>query len=49
MLPGSSTIKRLHHSSGHLHQLNIDGEVISNSERDDLNREVFHTQGQLAS
>jgi RHS repeat-associated protein len=35
--------------SGHLHQLNLDGQVISDMERDDLHREVYRTQGKLTS
>ncbi|QHG64924.1 hypothetical protein C2H86_11075 [Pseudomonas putida] len=34
---------------GHLHQLNLDGQVISDMERDDLHREVYRTQGKLTS
>jgi RHS repeat-associated protein len=49
VLPDGRTIERLHYGSGHLHQINIDGEVISDMERDDLHREVARTQGTLAS
>ncbi|WP_373365864.1 RHS repeat domain-containing protein [Pseudomonas syringae] len=35
--------------SGHLHQLNLDGQLISDMERDDLHREVYRTQGKLTS
>ena len=48
-LPDGRTINRLHYGSGHLHQINIDGEVISDFERDDLHREVLRTQGQLTT
>lgn len=34
---------------GRLHQLNLDGLVISDMERDDLHREVYRTQGKLTS
>ncbi|RMO26900.1 Cell-wall associated Rhs protein with YD-repeats and PAAR motif, partial [Pseudomonas amygdali pv. morsprunorum] len=34
---------------GHLHQLNLDGQLISDMERDDLHREVYRTQGKLTS
>ena len=33
----------------HLHQFNLDGQVISDMERDDLHREVYRTQGKLTS
>ena len=32
-----------------MHQLNLDGQVISDMERDDLHREVYRTQGKLTS
>ena len=37
----------MYYGSGHLHQLNLDGRVISDFERDRLHREVTLTQGQL--
>ena len=40
---------RLCCGSGHLRQLNVDGQVISDMERDDLRREVYRTQGKLIS
>lgn len=46
-LPDGRTINSLYYGSGHLHQLNLNGEVISNMERDDLHREVFRSQGAL--
>ena len=49
ILPDGRIINKLHYGSGHLHQVNIDGEVISDFERDDLHREVARTQGQLAT
>lgn len=48
-LPDGRTINKLHYGSGHLHQINIDGEVISDFERDDLHREISRTQGQLST
>jgi hypothetical protein len=39
----------LYYGSGHLHQLNLDGQLISDIERDDLHREVLRTQGALTS
>jgi len=38
-----------YYGSGHLHQLNLDGQVISDMERDDLHGEVYRTQGKLTS
>ena len=49
VLPDGRTINKLHYGSGHLHQINIDGEVISDFERDDLHREILRTQGQLTT
>ncbi|HDS1130710.1 TPA: RHS repeat protein [Stenotrophomonas maltophilia] len=43
-LPDGRKINHLYYGSGHLHQLNLDGEVISDMERDDLRREVYRTQ-----
>ena len=41
------TLNYLHYGSGHLHQINLDGRVISDIERDALHREVQRTQGNL--
>ncbi|WP_213881486.1 RHS repeat-associated core domain-containing protein, partial [Pseudomonas sp. dw_358] len=48
-LPDGRKVNHLYYGSGHLHQLNIDGQVISDFERDDLHREVYRTQGNLTS
>ncbi len=48
-LPDGRQVNHLYYGSGHLHQLNIDGQVISDFERDDLHREVYRTQGKLTS
>ncbi|MFC6336099.1 type IV secretion protein Rhs [Pseudomonas sp. CCM 7891] len=46
-LPDGRWLNRLYYGSGHLHQLNLDGQVISDFERDRVHREVQRTQGQL--
>ncbi|WP_180297219.1 RHS repeat-associated core domain-containing protein, partial [Snodgrassella alvi] len=46
-LPDGRTINSLYYGSGHLHQINIDGHIISDIERDKLHREVLRTQGRL--
>jgi RHS repeat-associated protein len=46
-LPDGRTINSLFYGAGHLHQINIDGDVISDMERDDLHREVARSQGAL--
>ncbi|MEE1920227.1 RHS repeat-associated core domain-containing protein, partial [Pseudomonas asiatica] len=48
-LPDGRKLNYLYYGSGHLHQLNLDGQVISDMERDDLHREVYRTQGKLTS
>ena len=47
VLPDGRKINSLFYGSGHLHQLNVDGEVISDMERDDLHREISRSQGSL--
>lgn len=46
-LPDGRNINRLYYGSGYLHQINLDGLVISDFERDKLHREVLRTQGKL--
>lgn len=46
-MPDGRWLNRLYYGSGHLHQLNLDGSVISDFDRDRLHREVQRTQGQL--
>ncbi|PVZ09729.1 MULTISPECIES: RHS repeat-associated core domain-containing protein [unclassified Pseudomonas] len=46
-LPDGRWLNRLYYGSGHLHQLNLDGQVISDFTRDRLHREVSRTQGAL--
>ncbi|PIT58607.1 RHS repeat-associated core domain-containing protein, partial [Snodgrassella alvi] len=48
-LPDGRTINSLYYGSGHLHQINIDGHIISDIERDNLHREVSRTQGRLST
>ncbi|WP_268797171.1 RHS repeat-associated core domain-containing protein [Pseudomonas huanghezhanensis] len=48
-LPDGRWLNRLHYGSGHLHQINLDSEVISDFERDQLHREVLRTQGQVST
>ncbi|MCP3749733.1 RHS repeat-associated core domain-containing protein [Pseudomonas sp. SBB6] len=48
-LPDGRWLNRLYYGSGHLHQLNLDGKVISDFERDRLHREVLRTQGRIST
>ncbi|WP_268799276.1 RHS repeat-associated core domain-containing protein [Pseudomonas huanghezhanensis] len=48
-MPDGRWINRLHYGSGHLHQLNIDGQVVCDFERDRLHREVLRSQGQIVT
>ena len=48
-LPDGRQINYLYYGSGHLHQISLDDEVITDIERDQLHREIFRTQGKLAS
>jgi RHS repeat-associated protein len=47
-LPHGQQIDTLTYGSGHVHQIRSADRVISDFERDDLHREVLHTQGTLA-
>ena len=49
LLPGGRELNHLFYGSGHLHQVNLDGQVVSNFERDALYREVRRSQGRLQS
>lgn len=49
VLPGGRELNFLFYGSGHLHQVNLDGKVVSDFERDALYREVRRTQGALRS
>lgn len=46
-LPDQRKINHLYYGSGHLHQLNLDGRVICDFERNNLHDEVLRTQGRL--
>jgi RHS repeat-associated protein len=47
-LPDGRTIQSLYYGSGHLHQINFDGQTITDIERDALHRETRRTQGSRA-
>ena len=49
VLPDGRQINYLYYGSGHLHQISLDDEIITDIERDKLHREIFRTQGKLAS
>ena len=48
-LPDGRVIQSLYYGSGHVHQINLDGELICDLERDDLHREVGRSQGALST
>jgi YD repeat-containing protein len=48
-LPTGQHLNHLYYGSGHLHQLNLDGQLISDFERNDLHREILRTQGAFTS
>lgn len=49
VLPDGRVLNNLYYGSGHLHQINIDGDVVTDIERDRLHRAVQRTQGALTS
>jgi RHS repeat-associated protein len=49
VLPDGRLLNHLFYGSGHLHQINLDGEVISDIERDANHREIRRTQGAITS
>ena len=49
VLPDGRQINYLYYGSGHLHQISLDDKVITDIERDKLHREIYRTQGKLAS
>ncbi len=48
-LPDGRWLNQLYYGSGHLHQVNLNGQVICDFERDRLHREVLRTQGQVST
>ena len=48
-LPSGKQLQWLSYGSGHVHQITVDGHVISDIERDALHRETSRTQGALQS
>ncbi|MDD1012347.1 RHS repeat-associated core domain-containing protein [Pseudomonas rubra] len=48
-LPDGRWLNRLYYGSGHLHQINLDGTLISDFERDRLHREVLRSQGRIST
>jgi RHS repeat-associated protein len=49
ILPDGRALNHLFYGSAHLHQINLDGEVVSDLERDAKHREIRRTQGALTS
>ncbi|QXH49918.1 DUF4329 domain-containing protein [Pseudomonas fakonensis] len=49
ILPDQRRINYLRYGSGHLHQINLDGRVISDFERDSLHDEVLRSQAALVT
>ncbi|WP_167223753.1 DUF6861 domain-containing protein [Massilia rubra] len=49
VLPDGRVLNHLFYGSGHLHQINLDGEVVSDIERDSAHRPVSRSQGALTS
>ncbi|EFA6393585.1 RHS repeat protein, partial [Escherichia coli] len=47
--PDGRTQRHLYYGSGHLQQINLDREVISEFTRDALHREVLRSQGRLST
>ena len=47
-LPDGRVLNHLLYGSGHLHQINLDGRVICDFERDALHRETCRSQGELS-
>ncbi|WP_181259155.1 RHS repeat protein [Pseudoduganella armeniaca] len=45
ILPDGRVLNNLYYGSGHLHQINLDGELITDIERDRAHRMISRTQG----
>ncbi|WP_375576372.1 DUF6531 domain-containing protein [Paracidovorax oryzae] len=48
-MPGGRHVQWFYYGSGHLHQIRVDGHVLSDIERDALHQEIERTQGALES
>ena len=48
-LPDGRRLNYLYYGSGHLHHINLEGETVSDLERDGLHREIGRSQGALSS
>ncbi|AXA90274.1 hypothetical protein DPH57_03260 [Massilia sp. YMA4] len=48
-LPDGRVLNNLYYGSGHLHQINLDGELVTDIERDRAHRMISRTQGALVS
>jgi len=48
-LPDGRVLNNLYYGSGHLHQVNLDGEIVTDIERDRAHRMIARTQGTLVS
>jgi len=48
-LPNGRELNHLFYGTGHLHQINLDGQLVSDFEHDAIYREVRRSQGQLHS
>ncbi|RSZ56968.1 RHS repeat protein [Massilia atriviolacea] len=49
VLPDGRVLNHLFYGAGHLHQINLDGEVLTDIERDRTHRPLSRTQGALTS
>jgi RHS repeat-associated protein len=49
VLPDGRVVNKLFYGSGHLHRINLDGEVISDIERDAIHRAISRSQGALTT
>ena len=49
ILPSGETLNYLYYGSGHLHHINLDGDTLSDIERDDLHRPISRSAGKLHS